>query len=81
MAQDPEVCPVSLLPEEAHRREDPAGDLSLSSGDWHDSWLPTFLLLPDDQRPAWLSEHLLVLLLWNVTKDRGQSRGATAGWM
>lgn len=48
MAQDPKVCPVSLLPEEAPRRK--GMYVSLSSGEWHESWLPTSLLLPDDQR-------------------------------
>lgn len=39
---------VPLLPEEAHRRGSSKG-MGLDSGEWHDSWLLTFLLLLDDQ--------------------------------
>lgn len=39
-------CPCHL---KRHRGEDPEGEMILCSGERHDSWLPIFLLLPDDR--------------------------------
>lgn len=68
-------CPCHL---KRHRGEDSEGEMILCSGERHDSWLPIFLLLPDDRcgslSTCWC--HYYGMSLRVEVRE-----GATAGWI